>query len=141
MHRYLGTRSAGAGLLFIILSLIPLWWLKYSAGPGVAALDFPLIPIAFMVFFVIGFLLSVISFVRGTLKRRILAAALAYAIVGMLSLGIIALRDIANGSLTANALLQEFTDIRYYLGLMVVCSIWPMFLVDVLGIFIIFRRL
>jgi hypothetical protein len=141
MQKHVEIKFARAGLLSILLSLILLLGFRLSTGPGVPALEFPLIPIAFLALFIIGFMLGVVSFVRGTLKRRIIAAVLAYAIVGILSLGAIAVNDIANGTLSVNALGQQFTDIRFYSGLMLVCAIWPLFLVDVLGIFIIFHRI
>jgi len=141
MQKHVEIKFARAGLLSILLSLILILGFRLSIGSGVPALEFPLIPIVFLALFVIGFMLGVVSFVQGTLRRRVFAAVLTYAIAGILFWGIIALKDIADGSLTVNVLLQEFTDVRYFSDLMLVCAIWPLFLVDFLGVFIIFHRL
>lgn len=141
MQKHVEIKFARAGLLSVLLSLILILGFRLSIGPGVPALEFPLIPIVFLALFAIGFMLGVVSFVQGTLRRRVFAAVLTYALVGILSLPILALIDIADGSLTVDVLLQEVTDIQFYLGLIVLWPIWPLFLVDVLGIFIIFHRL
>ena len=135
-------RYAIAGTLFLLISFVPVIYHGARTQGAVAAMHYPAIPGLFLLLFITGFVLAASSFTEGTARRRLALGALIYVLMGVGFVLITGLLDIlAAETYSLRALAWDLQRPSFYLGLLLISLIWPLVVLDLLGVFVVFERL
>ena len=105
-------------------------------------MHYPAIPSLFLLLFITGFVHAASSFTEGTARRRLALGALIYVLTGVGFVLITGLLDIlAAETYSFRALTWDLQRPSFYLGLLLISLIWPLVVLDLLGVFVVFERL